>query len=339
MMQRIALAILASTVALGGEVCYRDHYSVAHEGHGIDTCPRGYEKSGLLCYKKCADGYYGVGPVCWSYCPAGWRDDGALCNNRGGWTIVSKNKGAGCPWYDVCGLWNDCTECPAGTSNHGCTCHKTMEVRAKKSYGRGWGKPLQCADDEIQQGLFCYPKCRTRGSTRYNNVGHVCWEECRGDNPFEYGAACCADGAACAKWTAEMSATGVAAIAGAVATVATGGAAAAVIAGLVGAGGTAVAAQLAKPYCDSPDMMLYSTGKCQGNPVKTMSNQTAAQCMNACMAYGSCEYATYQPDTDACYMYTVCNIDEASIKLKKYETFEHDTKGSTSRRLMQAQDQ
>merc|ERR1719410_77888 len=174
-----------------GAVCWGKNYNEkGTDGtYLIQYCEEGWEKSGLLCYPKCKPGFYGVGPVCWSYCPSGWRDDGALCNNRGGWTIGSTRRG--CPWYDVCGLWNRCTSCPSGTSNHGCTCHKILQVRAKKSYGRGVGKPLQCSSNEVQQGLLCYPKCRDRDGKQFQLVAGLCWERCSGNTPHSLGMACC----------------------------------------------------------------------------------------------------------------------------------------------------
>ena len=40
-----------------------------------------------------------------------------------------------------------------------------------KSYGRGWGKPLQCGPRDDMSGLLCYPPCK-RG---YQGAGPVCW--------------------------------------------------------------------------------------------------------------------------------------------------------------------
>ena len=45
---------------------------------------------------------------------------------------------------------------------------------AKNSYGRGFGKPLQCKDTEEQSAALCYPPCPA-GS---KGVGPVCWGYC-----------------------------------------------------------------------------------------------------------------------------------------------------------------
>ena len=59
--------------------------------------------------------------------------------------------------------------CPPETTNAGITC-------AKKSYGRGAGKPLSsCGSGEEKNGALCYPKC----SSGYYGVGPVCWEHCK----------------------------------------------------------------------------------------------------------------------------------------------------------------
>lgn len=51
-----------------------------------------------------------------------------------------------CPWYDKCGLFG--TKCGKSYGsdyiNDGCTCRRPPKVVAKKSYGRGVGKPMKC---------------------------------------------------------------------------------------------------------------------------------------------------------------------------------------------------
>lgn len=44
-----------------------------------NTCPKGYDAAGLLCYKHCAQGYDTVAGVCWQRCPQGFTDHGATC--------------------------------------------------------------------------------------------------------------------------------------------------------------------------------------------------------------------------------------------------------------------
>ena len=55
--------------------------------------------------------------------------------------------------------------CQNGQTDIGISC-------AKKSYGRGAGKPMICKSSEEQDGALCYPKCKNKGD---NGVGPVCW--------------------------------------------------------------------------------------------------------------------------------------------------------------------
>ena len=43
-------------------------------GKPMNKCPKGKEKSGLLCYNKCKRGYTGIGLACWMDCPASMQD-------------------------------------------------------------------------------------------------------------------------------------------------------------------------------------------------------------------------------------------------------------------------
>jgi len=345
-MNHSAAGFLTFTLLLIGgdssDVCWRESYSLASHGRGIDTCPRGLEKSGLLCYPKCRPGFYGVGPVCWSYCPDGWRDDGALCNNYGGWTVGSDN--SRCPWYDVCGLFNNCSNCNnyPGTQNHGCTCHKPMVVHAKETYGRGVGKFLQCADNEVQDGLFCYPKCSNRNGKEFIRVGSVCWEKCKGDTPHESGAVCCVDGNTCAEWTAIAVGEGVGMVAGIVGAIAaapfTGGASIAAVvgvaAGVVGglSAGAAMGAGMAKPICDLDQFVFYGAGKCQGRPMATRQDLLQSECNQACLNTNGCQYANHNKETERCELHASCALTEDEA----YETFTYDG-ANGRRRLMDSQ--
>jgi hypothetical protein len=124
-----------------------------------DKCEDGWEKSGALCYPDCKPGYKGVGPVCWEKCPSGYKDDGAFCRKPGK-IISADNKD--CPWYDKCGVgayyWKHkkrCSKCPDGYKNDGCTCRIKVIIDAKKSYGRGAGKPLLGLGQEAKT---CYER-------------------------------------------------------------------------------------------------------------------------------------------------------------------------------------
>ena len=49
----------------------------------------------------------------------------------------------------------------------------------KNAYGNGFGFPLHaCASGTVQDGLLCYPSCKTN----YYGVGPVCWETCKSDS-------------------------------------------------------------------------------------------------------------------------------------------------------------
>lgn len=67
-------------------------------------------------------------------------------------------------------------KCKPGYINDGCTCRRPPKVIAKKSYGRGVGKPMICARNQEQNGALCYRKCRSG----YVGVGPVCWSTCSG---------------------------------------------------------------------------------------------------------------------------------------------------------------
>jgi len=310
------------TVSLASDVCWRDRY-VNGGGRWIYTCPSSMEKSGLLCYPKCESGYYGLGPVCWSYCPSGWRDDGALCNNRGGWTVFADN--SECPWYDVCGLtfsWgcSNCDEYP-GTYNHGCTCHKTMKVTAKKSYGRGVGRPLQCSADEYQSGLMCYSKrCRTRDNKQFDMTSGVCWERCSGHTPHRCGAACTKDKATCDEWISQMAFAGAGVAAGIAVTIFSMGAAAPAIlaANTVWAvSGAGAAWNLVNPMC-GVDMVVYDINvKCNGSPIATYKDIIQTECFEECEKLTSCQFAQYIVKSEACSLFRTCGI----AKLEGSEVF------------------
>ncbi|MFO0642099.1 MAG: hypothetical protein U0183_22935 [Polyangiaceae bacterium] len=161
--------------------CWRDGY-----GRGIGQIPTecgADEKSGLLCYPKCAPGYVGVGPVCWESCPEGFHDDGLTCRKdvQFAWADTSQ-----CSWLDKCGALSACTRCPPGFANDGCVCHVNPEVFFKKSYGRGVGSTMSCDATKDSDAGLCYDKC----SSGYGGTGPVCWHACPKDWPVSCGLAC-----------------------------------------------------------------------------------------------------------------------------------------------------
>lgn len=326
-----AVTVLA-TVSLASDICWRDSFKAPTGVRGLWTCPAGMEKSGLLCYPKCKNGYYGVGPVCWSYCPEGWRDDGALCNNRGGWTAAADN--SKCPWYDICGLTfsRGCSNCDKypGTSNHGCTCHKWMKVIAKKTYGRGIGKPLTCGRDEVQDGLLCYPKkCKDKAGKKFE-VKDVslfstmkCWEKCTGATPVDCGAICAKDSAACQKWNSGLKVSGITAAAGAVASFLTAGALLPIaITATMGIGGATI--DLDNPMCGTENMLPYAAGRCRANTngrfgvISTFRGVLLTECLNECSTLDACTHAQYEPAKDTCILYDDCSENDDA---KGYEIF------------------
>jgi hypothetical protein len=144
-------------------------------------CEPKWEKDGALCYPECKAGYKGVGPVCWQTCAPGFRDDGAYCAKP-----KPYGRGTGYPWkagdkpfslddarkrcnkdhpqgcekhgaiiYPKCkegfhatGCCICSPNCPQGQTDIGLSC-------AKKSYGRGAGKPLLGLGQSLKD---CYDK-------------------------------------------------------------------------------------------------------------------------------------------------------------------------------------
>lgn len=125
------------------------------QGTGTDSLSLG---TTALCYPSCRKGYIGNGPVCWSACPDKYKDVGAFCQKprsygrgSGNWSrdYCKKHKGrkTGCEkngalWYPKCrdgynavGCCVCSPKCPSGMTDIGADC-------AKKSYGRGAGKPM-----------------------------------------------------------------------------------------------------------------------------------------------------------------------------------------------------
>jgi hypothetical protein len=129
--------------AFGEDVCWKNSYG-RHAGMIPDSCENGREKSGALCYQKCAPNRIGEGPGCWSACPAGFTDGGVFC-------------------YE-----NAKKECPPTTIKTGIgTCTKTNEWRDA-------GVPMACGAGKQMDAGLCYSACRTG----YQGVGPVCWGSC-----------------------------------------------------------------------------------------------------------------------------------------------------------------
>lgn len=158
------------------------------------SCPEGQEADGLLCYDECKSGYSGVGPICWQDCESGFRDDGLYC---------AKTKSYWRSWYSNCrsgfttmGLYCD-QNCPSGMYDIGVSCQKNH-------YDRGLGSPMQCDDDQEQDGLLCYPKCENGA----DGEGPVCWGQCPAGTE-ECGAICLGEGQVCADYVEQTAGSAI----------------------------------------------------------------------------------------------------------------------------------
>jgi len=209
-------------------LCWKQTYTRGAGTVPTADCPAGQEKDAGLCYPKCKSGFTGVGPVCWRGCPDKFRDDGAFCAKpaaygRGGgypWKFgdpafnldnargrcEGENGGAGtCEqdgaiWYPKCkagftkvGCCVCSPSCPSGMTDIGVSC-------AKESYGRGVGTTPGCGPGmELDAGL-CYPVA----AQGFKGVGPVAWGKCPTEFPFECGAGCAKNQAACATAVTDM---------------------------------------------------------------------------------------------------------------------------------------
>ena len=200
---------MASPLYVAGSPCWKNAFGRG-VGKVINSCRKGDEKSGALCYPLCKEGFYGVGPVCWQNCPGEFRDDGAYCYKpssygRGaGYPIWDEsecnadNSELGCEksgalWYPKCkaNFHNVaccvCSpDCPSGTTDIGISCQKD-------SYGRGAGTPLICEPGLEMSGALCYPPCKAG----YNGYGPVCWQSCRDAGKADCSALCTDTADAC----------------------------------------------------------------------------------------------------------------------------------------------
>ena len=171
------------------DCCWSRSYSRG-SGTLINTCKKGLEQSGFLCYPPYDARFTGLGPVCWQNCPKSFRDDGAFCftpdtYGRGAGYFISnlskceKENPEGCEQYGLLCY----PKCRQGFSNFGCclcsaVCPEGMGdigiSCAKKSYGRGAGTALTCAENEEFDVGFCYRKC----DKGFIGVGKYCWKSC-----------------------------------------------------------------------------------------------------------------------------------------------------------------
>lgn len=118
--------------------------------------------------------------------PAGFMDDYAEAN---GLTQAQA--------IPLCGDSNNAGVVGATQSQLFTVFGKTDMVCIPKTYDRGVGKPMQCADGLLQSGAICYRACKTG----YTMVAGVCWQS---SCPSGYRD----DGAYCAKPAAYGRGTG-----------------------------------------------------------------------------------------------------------------------------------
>lgn len=163
------------------------------------TCAAGEELHGGVCYMACKTGETAVGATCWERCPDGYTDEKGMCQRAASTINADTSK---CPVTDLCGVSSarGCTLCPAGYRNNGCTCRMDANAMAKRSYGRGIGKPPGCGADQSLEGGLCYPACRADYAAR----GPVCWAGCSGEAPVACGAGCAVSEAACTAATTKQ---------------------------------------------------------------------------------------------------------------------------------------
>jgi len=223
-LQRVTAWIASEVSHYRQPYCWKQSY-----GRGVGKpmkCKAGEAEDAGLCYTPCQPGYKGVGPVCWQSCAPGFRDDGAFCAKpkpygRGAgyaWKFGDKAfslNGArkrcerahpqGCEKYGQI-IYPKCKEgfhaagccicspnCPRGQTDIGVSC-------AKKSYGRGVGKPLStCPTGQDKDALLCYRQCKSG----YYGVGPVCWQRCPSGRT-DCGAGCAISTKSCVTDTAKM---------------------------------------------------------------------------------------------------------------------------------------
>lgn len=139
-------------------VCWKDSYGRG-VGKPISACDasKGLEKSGALCYPKCKE----ATPSYYGIGPVCWQ------------------------------------HCADGWVDEGALCRKkgSIETIAKKSYGRGAGYPLTCAEGLEEDASLCYTPCRDG----FYGIGPVCWESCAAPLATSGGAVCCTNGTVCSQ--------------------------------------------------------------------------------------------------------------------------------------------
>lgn len=104
--------------------------------------------------------------MCWQQCPSGYVDTGVFCSPKG------------------------------------LNFFKKLTI-AKKTYGRGAGTLMKCADNLVLDAGLCYQKCEDN----HKQVGPICWKNCQGTYSVDCGAFCSIDMSICKSTLIEMGMT------------------------------------------------------------------------------------------------------------------------------------
>lgn len=201
----VALVVFAglvgSAAAQGPQFCWKDSY-----GRGVgtvpDSCPRGQERIGLLCYDRCPSGMKRVGVDCHSVCPAGMEDQGLFCRRK------EYGRGAGYPWkfgdsLNDSGMRRRCErdhgkgnceksgeiyypKCKPGYKPFGCCICRPkppdcrglglkpgIDLSCAKVVQVGNPKTGRCGSGEEKDAGLCYDRCQAG----YDGIGPVCWAD------------------------------------------------------------------------------------------------------------------------------------------------------------------
>ncbi|MEM7157693.1 MAG: hypothetical protein AAF799_32935 [Myxococcota bacterium] len=149
------------------DVVAKDSYP--RHGDIPTACEPGATNHAGLCHGPCPAGFDAVGFHCWQDCPPGMTDDGAFCRRD----VDIRNATNRCPWWDACGLFENCTTCPDGYQNDGCTCRLDAWIFAKETRDRAVTFP-GCDGGREYDGGLCYDPCRAG----FTALGSVCWAAC-----------------------------------------------------------------------------------------------------------------------------------------------------------------
>src|SRR5271165_3026944 len=159
------------------------------------ACPSGYTDFGVGCSKpasygrgagripdvSCPSGYYQLGLGTASWCQKNFPGIGTTSSSS---SCHSDEEMYGGLCYPKCksgfhtvGCCVCSPDCPTnGFVDSGVSC-------TKKSYPRGAGVPLTCADNEDYDGGLCYQKCsdvpdvQSNPNISYKGIGPMCWPQ------------------------------------------------------------------------------------------------------------------------------------------------------------------